>query len=632
MALLDFTKESKSKTPAQAAKSATLSKHKKKLEEHEKIFREGVATLRDIIAPASLNITPRFVELSGEFVVTLFTFVYPRYLQSTWLAPIINMDVELDISMFMYPLDSGTILKNLKKKVAQVQASIAMAQEKGQVRDPMLETAYQDIEELRDRLIQGTEKFFKLAIYFTIHGRDKKEMDDSVSRIEGILESKLIYVKPAIYQMEQGLVSTLPIGHDVLQVNTNMNTSPISTTFPFVSSDLTSNTGILYGINRHNNSLIIFDRFSLENANSVIFAKSGAGKSYTVKLEILRSMMFGVDVIAIDPENEYRYLAQATGGTFLRISISSEHRINPFDLPPLREDDVAEDVLRETITHIAGLIAILADGLTAEEKSIVDQAVWETYALKDITPQSRSFDIDPPTLEDFYNILSGMEGGKDLAVRIQQFVTGTYAGVFNKPTNIDLNTQLVVFNLRDMEEQLRPMAMYVVLQFIWKRIRAQLKKRILVIDEAWVLMQHEESAQFLFGIAKRARKYFLGVTTITQDITDFLTSRYGKPIVTNSSIQILLRQSPAAIDLIADTFYLTEGEKYLLLESDVGEGLFFAGLKHVAIKIVASYAEDQIITSDPRQVLEIEAARKELTAEEIEGNESSSGGSEVPVD
>lgn len=615
--------------------SAGTRAQQKRLEGYEKTFQEGVATLRDILAPAALNITPRFIELSGEYVVTLFAFVYPRFLQSTWLAPLINLDIELEISLFLYPMESGLILKNLKKKVAQVQASIAMAQEKGQVRDPLLETAYQDIEELRDRLVQGTERFFKVGLYFTIHGRDKKELDDAVARIEAILEAKLIYVKPAIYQMEQGFISTLPLGHDVLQVNTNMNTAPLSTMFPFVSSDLTSNTGILYGINRHNNSLIIFDRFSLENANSVIFAKSGAGKSYTVKLEILRSMMFGTDVIVIDPENEYRYLAQATGGTFLRISIASEHRINPFDLPPLREDDNPEDVLRETVTHLTGLIGIMADGLSAEEKSIADAAVWETYALKDITIGSRSFDVEPPTLEDFYNILRDMDGGKDLATRIQQFVTGTYAGVFNKRTNIDLATQLVVFNLRDMEEQLRPTAMYVVLQFVWKRIRAQLKKRILVIDEAWVLMQHEESAQFVFGIAKRARKYYLGVTTITQDITDFLTSRYGKPIVTNSSIQILLRQSPAAIDLISDTFYLTEGEKYLLLESDVGEGLFFAGLKHVAIKIVASYAEDQIITSDPRQVLEIEAARKELETKEVDeigGGATIPQAPEVPVE
>ena len=615
-------------------KSAAVREQEKRLAAQERIYRQGVATLRDIIAPAALNITPRFIELSGEFVATLFAFVYPRFLQSTWLAPLINLDVELDVSMFLYPLDSSVILKNLKKKVAQVQASISMAQEKGQVRDPLLETAYQDIEELRDRLVQGTERFFKLGLYFTIHGREKHNLEDAISRIEAILESKLIYVKPAIYQMEQGFISTLPLGHDVLQVNTNMNTSPISTTFPFVSSDLTSNTGILYGINRHNNSLIIFDRFSLENANSVIFAKSGAGKSYTVKLEILRSMMFGVDVIVIDPENEYRYLAQATGGTFLRISIASDHRINPFDLPPLREDDNPEDVLRETVTHLTGLIAIMADGLSAEEKSIVDAAVWETYALKDITAQSRNFNVESPTLEDFYTILRDMEGGRDLATRIQQYVTGTYAGIFNKPTNIDLTTQLVVFNLRDMEEQLRPMAMYVVLQFVWKKIRSTLKKRLLIIDEAWVLMQHEESAQFLFGIAKRARKYYLGVTTITQDITDFLTSRFGKPIVTNSSIQILLRQSPAAIDLITDTFYLTEGEKYLLLESDVGEGLFFAGLKHVAIKVVASYAEDQIITSDPRQVLEIEAARKELETKELEeqGLDAATPAPEVPVE
>ncbi|MDP3685435.1 MAG: ATP-binding protein [bacterium] len=590
---------------------------KQEIASAEKQFREGVTTLRDLLAPAALHITPRHLELSGEYIGTLFAFTYPRYLTSPWLAPLINLDTEIDIALFVYPLESALILKGLKKRVAQVQASISMAQEKGQARDPLLETAYQDIEELRDRLTQGTERFFRLGLYFTIHGREKKELDDAMARIESMLEGKLIYVKPAIYQMEQGFISTLPLGHDVLQVGTNMNTSPLSTAFPFVSSDLTSDTGILYGINRHNNSLIIFDRFSLENANTVIFAKSGAGKSYTVKLEILRSMMFGTEVIVIDPENEYRYLAQATGGTFLRISTASEHRINPFDLPPLRDDDNPEDVLREQVTHLTGLIAIMADGLSAEEKSVVDEAVWQTYALKDITPATREWTREPPTLEDLHNILKDMAGGRDLALRIQQFVTGTYAGVFNKPTNIDMTTQLVVFNLRDMEEQLRPMAMYVVLAYMWKKIRASLKRRVLVIDEAWVLMQHEESAQFLFGIAKRARKYFLGVTTITQDVTDFLTSRYGKPIVTNSSMQMLLRQSPAAIDLIADTFYLTEGEKYLLLESDVGEGLFFAGLKHVAIKVVASYAEDQIITSDPRQVLEIEAARKEMETREV---------------
>ena len=611
MAFFGTKKEKKPKVSAQERDV------KRELQKVEKEFREGVVTLRDLLAPAALKITPRLLELSGEFVATLFTFTYPRFLSSPWLAPLINLDTELDIGMFVYPLESGVILKNLKKKVAQVQASIAMAQEKGQARDPLLETAYQDIEELRDRLTQGTERFFRFGLYFTIHGREKKELDDAIARIEAMLEGKLIYVKPAVYQMEQGFISTLPLGHDVLQVGTNMNTSPLSTAFPFVSSDLTSNTGILYGINRHNNSLIIFDRFSLENANTVIFAKSGAGKSYAVKLEILRSMMFSVDVIVIDPENEYRYLAQATGGTFLRISIASEHRINPFDLPPLREEDNPQDILQEQITHLTGLIAIMADGLSAEEKSVVDEALWQTYALKDITAETREWTRDPPTLEDFYNILKDMEGGRNLSLRIQQFVTGTYAGVFNKPTNIDMTTQLVVFNLRDMEEQLRPMAMYVVLSYIWKKIRAALKKRLLVIDEAWVLMQHEESAQFLFGIAKRARKYYLGVTTITQDVTDFLTSRYGKPIVTNSSMQFLLRQSPASIDLIADTFYLTEGEKYLLLESDVGEGLFFAGLKHVAIKVVASYAEDQIITSDPRQVLEIESARREMEQQSL---------------
>jgi len=393
-----------------------------------------------------------------------------------------------------------------------------------------------------------------------------------------------------------------------------MNTSPLSTSFPFVSSDLTSNSGVLYGINLHNSSLILFDRFSLENANMVIFAKSGAGKSYTVKLEILRSMMFGTEVIVIDPEQEYRYLAEAVGGAYLRIAIASDHRINPFDLPELGEDENPESTLRENITRLTGLISLMVDGLSPEEQSIVDNALWETYALKDITRGTIWSKPEVPTLQDFYNITKDMDGGKNVAIRLQRFVEGTFSGVFNRATNIDLDQQLIVFNIRDMEEELRPIAMYVVLGFIWNRIRSQLKKRILVVDEAWIMMRNEESAKFLFSMAKRARKYYLGVTTITQDISDFLGSKYGKPIVTNSSIQLLLRQSPAAIDALSEVFYLTDHEKFRLLESDVGEGIFFAGLKHVAIKVVASYAEDQVITSDPQQILAIEAAKKELSA------------------
>lgn len=577
-------------------------------------YKQGVASLRDLVAPSSLQLTPKQLVIDGKYATTLFVLTYPRFLDTNWLAPIINFDIEFDISMFIYPQDSATILKQLRKRVTQVSASISMEAEKGKVRDPQLETAYQDIEELRDRLVQGTERFFQFGLYITLYGDSQEELEEILGQVEVLLEGRLIYAKRAYFQMEQGYKSTLPFGHDRLLANTNMNTSPLSTTFPFVSSDLTSDSGILYGINLHNNSLVLFDRFSLENANMVIFAKSGAGKSYAVKLEILRSLMLGTEVMVIDPEQEYRYLSDTVGGSYLRIAIASEYRINPFDLPALAEDDDPKGVLRENITRLTGMVTLMVNGLTPEEQSIVDKGLWETYALKDITPGGRWAKPEVPTLQDFYNILRDMEGGKNVAVRLERFVEGTFSGLFNRPTNIDLNNQLVVFNVRDMEEELRPIAMYVVLGFIWNRVRGSLKKRILVIDEAWTMMQHEESARFLFSMAKRARKYYLGVTTITQDITDFLESKYGKPIVTNSSLQLLLHQSPAAIDLLAQVFYLTDHEKFRLLESDVGEGIFFAGLKHVAIKVVASYAEDQIITSDPQQILAIEAAKKEMAS------------------
>ncbi len=578
----------------------------------EKKFKEGVASLKDIVAPAAFKVGPKHVEVDGKYVTTLFSMTYPRYLDTNWLAPIINFDIEFDISFFIYPQDSPSVLRQLKRQATKVGASIVMQREKGKVRDPQLETAYKDIEELRDRLVQGTERFFQFGLYITVYADSEESLAEIMAQMEVLLERKLVYVKPALFQMKEGFLSTLPLGHDKLVRSTNMSSSSLSTTFPFVSSDLTSDSGILYGINLHDNSLVLFDRFSLENANMVMFAKSGAGKSYAVKLEILRQLMFDTEVIVIDPEQEYRYLADSVGGAYLRVATASDHRINPFDVPELQDSDEPEMVLRENITRIAGLISLMTDGLAPEEQSVVDRALWETYALKDITRDNRWQNPQAPTLQDFYNIVSDMEGGKGVALRLERFVEGTYAGVFNRPTNIDLDKQLVVFNVRDMEEELRPIAMYVVLGFIWNKVRSELKRRILVVDEAWIMMQHEESARFLFSMAKRARKYYLGVTTITQDIQDFLHSRYGKPIVTNSSLQLLLRQSPAAIDLLGEIFFLTEHEKYRLLESDVGEGIFFAGLKHVAIKVVASYAEDQIITSDPQQVLAIEAAKREL--------------------
>jgi conjugal transfer ATP-binding protein TraC len=588
----------------------------RQLVEKEREYKKGLNTLRDLVAPSAFRVSQNTVEVSGKLARSFFILSYPRFISVDWLAPIISLDVPMDMSMFIYPMDTEEIMKKLRNKVGQVESSMRISQEKGNVRDPMMETALQDIEGLRDRLQQGTERYFRFSVYFTIYANEQKELDQTSATLESILGSKLIVTKPAVLQMEQGFNSTLPLGNDELAIATNMNTEPLSTTFPFVSSELTSNDGILYGINRHNNGLILFDRFQMENANSVVFAKSGSGKSYAVKLEILRSLMLGVDVIVIDPENEYKHLAQAVGGSFLNISLNSDSRVNPFDLPRAIEGESNEDILRAAVISMLGLMNLMLGKLNPTEESIMDRAIWETYAKKDITANSNLTNVEAPIMQDLVEILGGMVGGESLAQRLTKYTQGTFSGIFNQPTNINLNNQLVVFSVRDLEDTLRPIAIYITLNYIWNVVRSQLKKRILVIDEAWWMMQRDDSALFLSNMAKRARKYYLGVTTITQDVSDFLKSPYGTPIVNNSSMQLLLKQSPAAIDQITETFHLTEGEKYLLLESDVGEGIFFAGLKHVAIKVIASYMEDQIITTDPKRALEIEEAKKQLQSQQ----------------
>ena len=607
MSLLDKISSPKNKSQTKkdpAKKSALL--------ESEKIYQRGLATVKDIIAPAAFKIESDHVMINKKLATTFFVYAYPRFLQTNWFSPIINLDTTFDISMFIHPQSTAEILRNLRKIITQIQSQISINEEKGLVRDPILETAFQDVENLRDDLQQGVEHFFQFGLYMTIYGDTKDELRKIETQIESILEAKLVYIKPAIMQMEDGFNSTLPLGADKLMIGNNMNTSPLSTTFPFVSSDLTSNQGILYGINRHNNSLVLFDRFSMENANMVIFAKSGAGKSYAVKLEILRSLMMDTEVIVIDPEDEYKHLCETVGGTFLRISLSSKHHINPFDLPTALEDETPADVLRTAISNISGLLKVMLGKISTEEDSILDRAIAETYAIKDITPEADFASLEMPTMTELQMVLENMKGAESLSVRIKKYTEGTFAGFLNHRTNISVDTGMIVFNIRDMEEELRPVAMYLILHFIWTLIRTKTKKRMMVIDEAWWMMQHEDAASFLFGIAKRCRKYYLGLTTITQDVTDFMGSRFGKPIVTNSSIQLLLKQSPAAIKVIVDTFYLTDEEKFLLLESNVGEGIFFAGPKRAAIKVVASYSEDQIITSDPAQLLEIEKAKKEL--------------------
>lgn len=582
-------------------------KQKAELKLSEQSYQSGLTTLRDLIAPSSFKVDLNELNISGKYSQSFYVFSYPRFIDTNWLSPVINFDAAMDISQFIYPTDSARILKVLRAKVAQMQSAMRINAEKGLVSDPQLETQLADAERLRREIQKGIEKFFQFGLYVTVYADDKDKLSKLIKQLQSLLGGKLVLSKKATMRMEQAFHSTLPMCLDEIEVFSNMNTSPLSSTFPFTSSSLTTNDGILYGLNRHNDSLIIFDRFSLENANSVVFAKSGSGKSYAVKLEILRYLMLGTDVIVIDPENEYEALTQTVGGSYMKVSLNSDKRINPFDLPKPLKDEVLKpgDLLRTNIINLHGLMKLMLGDITPVEDGIIDKALNDVYGIKGITmdlidPSEK----EPPTMEDFQNILEGMQGAEGLVQRIKKYTEGTFSGIFNKPTNIDLDSGLVVFSVRDLEDSLRPIAMYIVLNYIWNKVRSSLKQRILVVDEAWTMMQHQDSAKFLFGLVKRARKYYLGVTTITQDVEDFLKSDYGKPIITNSSMQILLKQSPTAADILTSVFNLTEGEKYLLLNSAVGQGLFFAGNKHVAIQVIASYNEDKIITTNPKDLLE----------------------------
>ena len=573
-------------------------------------YKDQLLTLTDVVAPSAISITPRSINISGVNARVYYAVSYPRFLNDGWLEPVLNLAREIDISIFIHPIDTAETLKKFQKKVAEVQSQINVKEERGEVRDPQLEAAYMNLEDLRDKLQQSEEKLFDVGFYLAIYGEDETKINKAENDIRGILDARLIAMKPALFQQEQGFKSIIPLSNDELLVHNKFNSSPLSSFFPFTSFDLTSDTGILYGINRHNSSLVLFDRYSLTNYNSVTFATSGAGKSYGLKLEILRSLMFGTEVIVIDPEREYEYLAETTGGRFFNISLSSSHHINPFDLPNPGSDEDPQDVLRTHVIELVGLFRLMLGGLAPEEETLIDLAIQETYALKDITGDSDFSQLEPPLLSDFEMVLAGMEGSTSLINRLQKYSSGTWSGFMNKPTNVDINQKFVVFSLRDMEDELKTIAMYIITNFIWGSVRRRLAKRLLVIDEAWWMMKSEDTASFLFSLAKRGRKYYLGIATITQDVDDFLRSPYGVPMITNSSIQLLMKQSPTAIDNIQRTFNLTDEEKFLLLESSVGEGIFFVGLKHVAIKIIASYTEDQIITSDPSQLLQIRQADK----------------------
>lgn len=608
--------------------SLAMQQQVRQTQEVQAAFARGISELRDFIAPSSLEFESGFFRIGTRYARTFFVYNYPRQIYTGWLSPIINLDEVIDISMFIYPVESKVVMDNLRKKVGQLEAGIMMDSEKGRVRDPAKQAAILDAEELRDKLQLGEEKFFRYGLYITIYASSLEELDFIQHKIETILGQQLVYSKPASAQMEQGLNSTMPQMMDQLQIRRNMNTGAISTSFPFTSADLTQENGVLYGINMHNSGLVIFDRYTLENANMVVFAKSGAGKSFTVKLEALRSLMMGTDVIIIDPENEYQRMADAVGGAYVRLSLNSSTRVNPFDLPQVVDDEDADTVLRSNLITLHGLLRLMLGGaqaqmvgghteaviqpITPSEEADLDQALIDTYAKAGITNDPLTHSSPAPTMSDLYDTLLHMEGnGPQLAQRLRKYTKGSFAGIFSQQSNVNINNPLTVFNIRDLEDELRPVAMYIVLNYIWNRTKAEKKRRLLVVDEAWQLMKYEDSANFLFSLAKRARKYQLGLTTITQDVEDFMGSRMGRAIVANASMQILLKQSSSAVDVLTDVFKLTDEEKKRLSQFPIGQGLFFAGANHIHVQIVASPSETSLITTNPDQIRAIEAYEAE---------------------
>lgn len=589
-------------------------------------FQKGITALRDFIAPSSLEFSNTHFQLGTRYARTYYVYGYPRQLYTGWLSSMVNLDEVLDMSMYVYPVESQVVLENLRKKVTQLEAGIQIDSEKGRVRDPGKQAAIYDAEEMRDKLQVGEERFFRFGLYFTIYAGSIEELEFISHKVESMLGQQLVYSKPATSQQEQGLNSTVPQMVDQLQIRRNMSTGALSTSFPFTSADLSMDNGILYGINMHNSGLVIFDRFSLENGNSVVFAKSGAGKSFTVKLEALRSMMFGTEIFIIDPENEYQRMCDAVGGAYVRLSLNSSTRINPFDLPKVVDAEEADNALRSNLITLHGLLRLMMGGAQAQmqagggqtvmpalapsEEADLDAALIETYAKAGITNDPLTHTAQPPTIVDLYDTLLHMGGtGPQLAQRLRKYTSGTFAGIFSQQSNIDINNPMVVFNLRDLEDELRPVAMYIVLNFIWNKTKTDQKRRILLIDEAWQLMKYEDSANFMFSLAKRARKYNLGITCISQDVEDFMGSRMGRAIVANSSMQFLLKQSPSAVDVLSDVFKLTSEEKKRLSQFPVGQGLFFAGQSHVHIQVIASPTETSLITTNPDQVQAMNTAQ-----------------------
>jgi conjugal transfer ATP-binding protein TraC len=577
------------------------------------LLQRGMNSVADILAPSSVEVDFNNIRVGERLYKTFFVAGYPRYVSANWLEPLINFESSMDVSMFIYPTDAPDVLSDLRRKIAEMEATLASNIEEGLETDPKVQASLEDALAVQEELAKGVERFFQFSLYISLIADSLEELGESSKKLASTLNSILLLPKTATLQMEEGFKSTIPLGRDLLFLTRNMDTTSLASTFPFTSATLTQDKGVMYGVNEQNGSLIIFDRFSLENANEVVLGKSGAGKSYLIKLEAIRQFMFGTEIIIIDPEGEYSKLAETLGGEVVEFSANSAIKINPFDLSGVYEE--GENELGLKILSLHGLLKIVFGKLDAGSDAILDRALVETYRQKGITVEPGTQNQIPPLMEDLYKVLLGMEDSKasDLALVLEKFIKGSLSGIFNQQSNFDIKNPFTVFNIKGLEEELRPLAMHIILDYVWTKIRKDLRKRLLILDEAWYMMEHEDSASFVYSIAKRARKYYLGLTTATQDVEDFLSTDYGKAVLSNSSIQMLLKQAPSEVDLVAQTFYLTEGEKQLLLSAGIGQGLFFAGQNHVAMQVVAAEHEHTMITTNPQELKSSQPEQKEHT-------------------
>jgi len=566
----------------------------------------------DLISYSGLEESPSYLQMGNKFVRTLFVSGYPYVASTGWLNMLINFNHDIDISYHIEQVDPIAALPKLNRKITELESTKRGMLKAGKVIGSEITDPLESAMELKDKIQRGQEKLFQVSIYMTITADSLADLNKTQALLETVMSTRLFYIKNATFQQLEGLQSTLPRGQNLLSQKRNLDSSSAALTFPFVSSELVQESGILYGINRSNNSLVIVDRFSLNNANSIVFAQSGSGKSYTAKVEILRQLMQGTKVIVIDPEREYKQLSASVNGTYIKLSAKSKEKINPFDFSITSKNE--ENELAEHIQDLTEIISLMVGGLGADEKAAVDKAILQTYKQhgwslnpaytpkKKKDPRGRKPKVKTyPVLKDFYKVLKEMKQ-RGLCNKLEKFIKGSLSSVFDSQTNIKLDNRLVIFDIKDLNESLRQIMMMVVANFVHSQVKTNPQRRILVIDEGWMLLQHEESARFLAGLTRRARKYYLGVTIISQQANDFLSQDYGRAIASQSALRVLMKQDTTTIKKVAIEFNLSEYEQHFLLTCDRGEALIIADQNHVALKVVASEKEHPLLTTDPKEI------------------------------